>query len=173
MSVQRPDSVGDSSGDSADARAGDSASRVSHADHVHHHAPVTPPAARRWIDYAGAGVGLLCAIHCALTPLALILSPIAGFGLLWREEGEELMLLSLIALALISALSAAFKTRDLKVTAGFIASLTLLLVSHELADQVEGGGLSVPLIASVIGGVGVMLCHLWSLKLQRQQRCCE
>ena len=138
--------------------------------HEHHHEPEAQ--VRRWVDYLGAGVGLLCALHCALTPLALILSPIAGVGLLWSETGEGLMLWSLVGLALVSGGAAAMKSKRLSVAVGFALSISLVLVSHELAEHKHGDAIGWPLAISVLGGIGVMLCHLWSLKIQRTRACC-
>lgn len=142
-----------------------------HEGHEHEHTPEEQ--VRRWVDYLGAAIGLLCAVHCALTPLALILSPIAGIGLLWSEAGEELMLWSLVGLALVSGGTAALRSRKLSVAVAFGLSLSLLLLSHELAEHSSGHGLGWPLVSSVLGGVGVTLCHLWSLKLRRARACCS
>lgn len=126
---------------------------------------------RRWVDYLGASVGFLCAVHCALTPVALILTPISGVGFLWSEEGEHLMLWSLIALALVSGGASAIRSRNLAVTLGFCASLSLLFISHEVMEGEHDHTLSLGLVLSLLGGVGVTLCHLWSLKLRRGQTC--
>jgi len=138
--------------------------------HEHHHEPEAQ--VRRWVDYLGAGVGLLCAVHCALAPMALILSPIAGVGLLWSEAAEGVMLWSLIVLALVSGGAAAIKSKRLTVVLGFAISISLVLVSHELAEHDHGDAIGWPLASSILGGLGVMLCHLWSLKLQRARACC-
>ena len=43
--------------------------RVHEHEHEHEHESPSEAKVRRWVDYLGAGVGLLCAVHCALTPL--------------------------------------------------------------------------------------------------------
>jgi len=131
--------------------------------------------ARRLLDYAGAALGLLCVLHCALTPLAFVLAPVAGLGVLWREEGEEALLWGLAALALLSALTAVWRSREWRVALAFGGALAVMFMGHEVLghDAPEGAGL--PLLAfslSIAGGVGVMLTHLWSLRLQRARRCC-
>ena len=145
-------------------------------DHEHEHHE-TEEELRRWVDYAGAGVGLLCAVHCALTPLALSLAPIAGVGVLWREEGEGALMIALAALAVLSAVAAVLRSRHWGVALTFITSLTLMYVSHEALEANQAPallfGLSAPLIASIAGGLGVMSAHLWSLKLQRERACCQ
>jgi hypothetical protein len=140
--------------------------------------------ARRALDYAGAALGLLCAVHCALTPLAVVLAPIAGLGVLWREEGEEALLWGLAALALVSALVAVWRSREWRVALSFAGALAVMFVGHEVLGHevlaheglaqggAEGGGAVVALGLSIAGGVGVMLTHLWSLRLQRARRCC-
>lgn len=151
-----------------------------HAEGAHHAHLSAEGEARRALDYAGAALGLLCAVHCALTPLAFMLAPVAGLGVLWREEGEEALLWGLAALALLSALVAVWRSREWRVALAFAGALAVMFVGHEVLghdalghEEAEGGAPLLALALSIAGGVGVMLTHLWSLRLQRARRCCE
>ena len=50
--------------------------------------PAPHPLAR-WIDSLGMSGAALCAIHCALLPLALVLLPVLGLGVLASPGFEK------------------------------------------------------------------------------------
>jgi hypothetical protein len=86
-------------------------------------------------------------------------------------------MIALAALAVVSAVAAVWRSRHWGVALTFITSLALMYVSHEALEANQAPvllfGLSAPLIASIMGGLGVMSAHLWSLKLQRERACCQ
>lgn len=53
-------------------------------------------------DRLGMMLGTLCAIHCALTPIAITLAPLTGFGGLWSPTGELTLLIFAFVLTLPS-----------------------------------------------------------------------
>lgn len=67
-----------------------------------HQTPVLPSTALSRLDFLGAMTALLCAIHCALLPLAASLLPLAGLVFLSGEVVEWLLLGASAVLALTS-----------------------------------------------------------------------
>ena len=146
------------------------------------------------LDRWGAILGFICAIHCALTPLSMVLIPIFGLGALWTTQGEFILLSIAFLLTLPSAWGAWKRDQDLKVILGFVIAWALLTASfmfkeaHGLEDlaahTTSSTGHShehlhehstVSIVFAVLGGLGLMLAHLLNLKARRSahSKCCS
>ena len=126
---------------------------------------------RKILDYSGASLGFICTIHCLITPLAIGALPIAGLSVLWTEEGESALLLGLLFFAVLSGGIAVWRTRAWKIAGGFVLSLTFLFSAHLMIDHHRDQ--SIHLALSLLGGLGLISCHLWSLRRQRDRACCQ
>jgi ABC-type Mn2+/Zn2+ transport system ATPase subunit len=66
------------------------------------HLPLSPSAHTSWLDPAGIGLSLLCALHCLLAPLFITLLPLTGLGILADERTEVLLVFAALAVATAS-----------------------------------------------------------------------
>lgn len=68
------------------------------------HPPHSPAAEARgrWYDRLGAGVATLCAVHCALLPLAMVFLPALGLEFLASHEFEGFFLAFTTLFAILS-----------------------------------------------------------------------
>ncbi|MEO8160538.1 MAG: MerC domain-containing protein [Arenimonas sp.] len=64
--------------------------------------PIARWSLSRWVDSLGTVGAALCAIHCALLPLALALLPVLGFGILAYSGFETGFVLFATTLAIAS-----------------------------------------------------------------------
>lgn len=118
-----------------------------------------------FIDRLAAAGSLLCAVHCALLPLVLVVAPALAAGVLWSEGLERLAVACVTLMGLASLGWGWWKHRSpgplLLLVPGLalLWSALLVLVIHR----------SVPAHAAVmaVGGVLVALAHLFNLRLVR------
>lgn len=115
------------------------------------------------VDRFGAFVSGSCAVHCIIASVAPIL--FTGLGVLQSESTEWALTGTAAALGLVSAGSAfrAGRPRPLVVT--FILGIALLLTGRIL-EPAPGAG-----IAAIMGGVTLILAHLFHLRLARKSAC--
>jgi hypothetical protein len=119
--------------------------------------------ARTLVDRFGAAWSLLCAVHCAVLPLVLVLMPSLALGV-WWDEGVERMTVSGVTLVALSSLGLGYRRHH-----GWSAlllgvpGLTLMWMALLVAPVHE----SVPAhaLAMACGGVLVGLAHLLNLRL--------
>ncbi len=81
---------------------------------------------RHRLDHFGATGSLLCALHCAVLPLLLVIAPASGF-LLWFGDGvEQVIVISVTLLALFSLILSYFKHHAWRAISVLLPGLTLL-----------------------------------------------
>ena len=132
---------------------------------LHTHSMIT---IRKMLDYIGATLGVICAVHCMITPVAIMVLPSLGLGLgvLWTEEGEEALLIGLLCFACLSGVISVWRSQAWRILIGFLISLMLLFTAHLIGHESMW---SLPI--SLTGGFGLISCHLWSIR--QQQLCCQ
>lgn len=114
------------------------------------------------LDGAGMVASVLCAIHCALLPLAITLLPLWGLEFL-AEEGVELFMIGLACIIGITSLGVSFKKHHRRkmplvlLSAGF----GLILVGHSLGSE----GLEPVLIP--LGGFTIAAAHYVNWRFSR------
>lgn len=114
----------------------------------------------RYADRLGLSAAWLCAIHCALLPLAIALLPAAG---VWAWEGLEQAFVVFATLLGVSSLTLGFRRhRTFRAFWFLIPGLILLVIGA--ATHVHE---NVMLHAAVMtaGGILVGLAHLVNLRL--------
>lgn len=119
----------------------------------------------RWIDSLGSVGAMLCAVHCALLPLALALLPVIGLGFFASTAFEQGFVLFATALAIASLWHGYRGHRAYHAFAvlvpGLIALWTGILVPGLHHARVPHA------VAMSIGGTLVAVAHLVNLWLSR------
>ncbi len=135
-------------------------------EHAHVHALINENlnARQKLVDYLGSVLGVLCAVHCMLTPAVIALLPLSQLAILWTEDAEHLLFGSIAILATFSAVLSVWKTRSWSLFFAFSISLSMMLIGHHLNESHEAQGFSLGLMISVLGGVGLTFCHLRHLR---------
>jgi len=82
------------------------------------------------LDLLGAFTALLCAVHCALLPLAVSLLPLVGLNFLTGEGVEWMLLLSSAILAGTSLRSGYLRHRSRRPLALLSGALALMILGH-------------------------------------------
>jgi MerC mercury resistance protein len=88
------------------------------------------------IDRLGAGVSVLCAIHCAIVPFAATVLPLVGLGFLADERIERTVLITSIALASTSICWGIRIHRQRRILILFGAALVLIFAGRAFAQGV-------------------------------------
>jgi hypothetical protein len=133
--------------------------------------PTAPLAARtpsrwsfsRWVDSLGSVGALLCAVHCALLPFALVLLPMVGFGILASPAFERGFVLFATFLAVASLWNGHRRHRRYRAMA-YLAPGLLALWAGILVPAIHDVTL-VHALAMSIGGTLVAVAHLVNLRL--------
>lgn len=129
------------------------------------------------LSKAGSIASLICAVHCALTPLALLALPVIAahswdgldgmFGAFWADTTEWIFLGVIALLAGFGLLATYPRHRDVRpalITAG---GLLVLTVSHL---WVESGG-SQEVFLDVFGASMIALAGFWNRRLCHRLGC--
>jgi hypothetical protein len=122
-------------------------------------------ALRTLIDRFGALWSLLCAVHCAVLPLVLVLAPSFALGVWWDEEVERITVIVVTVVVTLSLAMGFVRHRGWSALVLMVPGL-LLMWSALLVPAVHH---SVPAhaLAMACGGVLVGLAHLVNLRLNR------
>ena len=140
------------------------------------------------VDRLGALLGSLCAVHCALTPLAIAVLPATGLGSLWTSTGE--MSLVLIA-SLFSAPSILFLSRQITQTPQdqhrpLLLTLLIFLISwgglcagmidfdtsaHAMSHDNQHDHQLYDIVLSTLGGIGLAIAHYRCLQIRQRVVC--
>jgi hypothetical protein len=127
--------------------------------------PVQRWSLSRWVDSVGSAGAVLCAIHCALLPIALVLLPMLSFGFLASSSFEMGFVLFATALAIASLCHGYLHHR------AYHAFLVLIpgLASLWAGILVDGWhhSLVVHALAMSFGGAMVGLAHLVNMRLSQ------
>lgn len=122
-------------------------------------------ALRTLVDRFGALWSLLCAVHCAVLPLVLVLAPGFALGVWWDERVERITVI-LVSLVVSVSLGLGFARHRGWAALMLMVPGLLLMWSALLLPAVHH---SVPAHAAAmaVGGVLVALAHLANLRLGR------
>ncbi len=82
---------------------------------------------QRLTDYASMSLAGICAVHCFLAPVALILFPVMGSAFLFREIFHELMLLVVIPSSTAAIFLGCRRHKDVYVAFLGVCGLCLLV----------------------------------------------
>lgn len=117
--------------------------------------PILRPASRRW-DRAGLLLSGLCAVHCLLMPLLLLVLPLHGAHAL-HDAWHPVTAALLIPVTLRAA-----RRGDSPSSAGLLwgglALIGLGLVAHDLLDEIAGVGLT------LVGSLFLIAGHRCNLR---------
>ena len=116
-------------------------------------------------DYASISLAGLCAVHCFLTPVALILFPVMGSAFLFREIFHELMLLLVVPLSVTAMFLGCRRHKDMRVVGLGVCGLCLLLAGAFGADGYGEKALT------LAGAFVMILGHARNFSLCRKYRC--
>ena len=120
---------------------------------------------RRFTDYTSISLVGICAVHCFLTPVALILFPVVGSTFLFEEIFHELMLFLVIPASIVAIFLGCRRHKDLNVIMLGILGLCLLLAGAFVATGYKGSTLT-------LIGAFIMICgHLRNFKLCKRDGC--
>lgn len=122
------------------------------------------------LDKAGAATSLLCAIHCALMPLAVTLLPLVGLQFL-AEGWVEWTLIGLSAVLGVSSLCLGFKEHKSRRALAVLAAGLTLIVLGRVIEEHNLGPWGIPTL--VLGGVTIAGAHLLNRKLCLDCRACH
>ena len=145
------------------------------------------------LDRWGALLGLLCAVHCALTQISVFLAPVFAVGLLWTEQGELVLLGFALLCTLPSMISARRYQNGVKIISLFLLSWFLLigtksveyfahnkhgversaLIAQEARLQTQINSHEhdpLNLSLAVLGGLGLAAAHTLNLRARRGTR---
>ena len=150
---------------------------------------------KKSIDQWGAILGFLCAVHCMLTPLSMVLVQITGLGSLWTTQGEAALLGVALLFTIPSFWEAWHRDRQSLVLVSFLLALGIIIISHLLESSHHYDSLLVESTHSVdlshheedhehsmigvifasLGGLGLMFAHLLNIKEKREAlvECCS
>ena len=119
----------------------------------------------RWVDQLGSAGAVLCAIHCALLPVALVLLPMLSLGVL-ASPGFEIGFVSFATLLASASLWHGYTHHR-----AYHAFLWLLPGLSLLWSGILVPALHHPLLAHALtmslGGALVSIAHLQNMRLSR------
>lgn len=119
----------------------------------------------RWVDSVGSVGAVLCAIHCALLPVALVLLPMLSFGVLASSSFEFGFVLFATALAIASLWHGYRHHRAYHAFLVLIPGLAALwggISIHSWHDSLVAHA-----VAMSVGGALVGLAHLVNMRLSQ------
>ena len=122
-------------------------------------------ALRTVVDRFGALWSMLCAVHCAVLPLVLVLAPGFALGVWWDDQVERITVI-LVSLVASASLGLGF-VRHRGWTALALMTPGLLLMWAALLLPAVHHSVPAHAAAMATGGVLVAMAHLANLRLGR------
>lgn len=123
-------------------------------------------------DKAAIGLSMICAVHCLLLPVALVMLPALAVSTFGDERFHQWMLLAVLPTSLIALTMGCRRHRNLNVMATGLLGLTILTLAA-LYGHVWLGEIGEK-IASLIGASMIAFGHLWNHTLCKRLQCgCE
>lgn len=129
------------------------------------------------LSKAGSIASLICAVHCAVTPLALLALPVIAahswdgldgvLGIFWAEMTEWVFLAVIVLLAGFGLLATYPRHRDIRPTIVTVIGIFILLVSHL---WVEAGSLN-EIVLDVLGASFIAWAGFWNRRLCHHLGC--
>jgi hypothetical protein len=124
-----------------------------------------PPPLARWVDSLGMSGAALCAIHCALLPVALVLLPVLGLGW-WNSPAFEFGFVLFATLLASASLWHGYRHHRAYHAFLWLVPGLALLWAGILVEALHH-----PVVAHAItmslGGSLVALAHLANMRLSR------
>jgi len=117
----------------------------------------------RWVDSLGSVGAVICAVHCALLPIALVMLPMVGFGILASPGFEVGFVLFATALAVASLWNGYLRHRAYRAMAILVPGL-IALWSGVFIPMIHDTTVVHALMMSA-GGALVGAAHLVNLRL--------
>ncbi len=111
-----------------------------------------------YLDVLGAGLSFLCALHCALIPVLLILVPSLSLGIFASESLELGIIIGSLCIATVSLYRGFLKHRRNRVIASGVFCAVLMTGSWYMGYEQF----------AIMGGVGLALCHLLNYRLVKE-----
>lgn len=124
-----------------------------------------PRSFSHWVDSLGSVGATLCAVHCALLPVALALLPVVGLGILASARFEIGFVIFATALAVTSLWHGYLRHRAYHAMV-FLAPGLALLWTGLLVPVVHESNVA-HAVAMSIGGTLVAVAHLLNLRLSQ------
>ena len=121
---------------------------------------------QRFTDYTSMSLAGLCAVHCFLTPLVLILFPVLGSTFLFEEAFHELLILLVIPASVVAIFLGCRRHKDFNVMMLGGLGLCFLLAGAFAATGYEES------VLTLIGAFVMLSGHLRNFRLCRKN-CCE
>lgn len=121
------------------------------------------------LDILAISVSGLCAVHCLLTPLALILFPVLGGTVLAGEDFHQMLLWVILPTSSLALWLGCRRHKDRRVLLMGLVGLSLLLLAAFFAHEWIGewGERLVTVVGSAIMAAG----HLRNYRLCRSDQC--
>ncbi|AXI84165.1 MerC domain-containing protein [Xylella taiwanensis] len=118
---------------------------------------------RHRLDHFGATGSLLCAVHCAVLPLLLVIAPTSGLLLWFGDEVEQMIVLSVTLLGLFSLVLSYFQHRAWHALGILLPGLTLLWLG--LLYKPLHYAPTIHAVTMAIGGTLIGIAHAVNLHL--------
>jgi hypothetical protein len=127
----------------------------------------------RLLDRLGISASLLCAVHCALLPLAMTVLPLLGIGFLAHGSFEIAMIALSITIGVLS-LGRSYRIHRRLNPIFMMGAGAILLLFNLLSHQTHDHTLEAlhPFIA-LLGGIMIISAHRVNMKLCRNCTRCE
>jgi hypothetical protein len=137
-----------------------------------------------WLDRLGIGMSLICAVHCLLTPILLVLLPIIASSF-WMDERFHLwMIILVVPLTCLSFLLGCKRHRDIPLLVLAILGVSLLFCGVCFGCNTCAGGHHLPTLSdfknfphgfesvfTTLGGILLVLAHIRNYRLCRKTSC--
>jgi MerC mercury resistance protein len=122
------------------------------------------------LDTFGTAASLLCAVHCAVTPVAMASLPLLGLEFIGAEATEYALVGLSIVVGSVSLVLGYRRHRSVPTLAVFSCGLTLLVLGRVTETRgVEGAGV----VSAVAGGCIVATAHIINRRLCRNCALCR
>ncbi|CAA0108676.1 Uncharacterised protein [Halioglobus japonicus] len=124
------------------------------------------------IDKAAIGLSMICAVHCLLLPVVIVMLPTLAATTFGDEQFHQWMLLAVLPTSLVALTMGCQQHRSMSVLAIGVVGLTILtlavLFGHAWLGEVWEKA------ASLTGASLIALSHLRNHTLCKRQQCdCE
>ena len=113
------------------------------------------------LDKAGMFISGLCAVHCSILPIMLVLGLGSGFSWLLSHEVELIFLVVSLIIASYSLVEGYLKVhKHIGVIFLAIVGFVSLIIGHEVEF------LALSIFLSTIGGLSILLAHLMNFRFR-------
>ena len=126
----------------------------------HAHSAVENHRTASWMGFVGAGLGILCAIHCLVTPILIAVIPVVGGSWLGDENTELWLIGAAFVLAFGGTFWSIYKHGAYRV-AGVFALAAVLVGLGQWAHNHEDLGTAL----NISGGLALAVVNLMSAKI--------